>query len=114
MTVDTDVEDNKRVLNFFGMKVVELSSFRAIVLSKDMFMANTIKYKPEDTVIEVDNMRQFVKEFLAGNLTQHRKSEDLLEDWADKAKGIKYLVSENFASVAMDEGKDVLVEFYAP
>ena len=77
-----------------------------------MSMANTIKYKPEDGAIEVDNMREFVKEFLAGNLTPHRKSEDLPEDWADK--GVKYLVGENFASVAMDEGKDVLVEFYAP
>ena len=77
-----------------------------------MSMANTIKYKPEDGSIEVDNMREFVKEFLAGNLTPHRKSEDIPEDWADK--DVKYLVGENFASVAMDEDKDVLVEFYAP
>merc|ERR1712112_599025 len=80
VTVDTDVEDNKRMLDFFGLKEAELPSFRAIVLSDDMSMANTIKYKPED--------------------------------WADK--GVKYLVGENFASVAMDEEKNVLVEFYAP
>jgi protein disulfide-isomerase A1 len=112
VTVDTDVEDNKRMLDFFGLEEAELPSFRAIVLSDDMSMANTIKYKPEDGAIEVDNLREFVKEFLAGNLTPHRKSEDLPEDWADK--GVKYLVGENFASVAMDEEKDVLVEFYAP
>ena len=34
------------------------------------------------------------------------------EDWADK--GNKYLVGQNFAFVAMDEKKDVFVEFYAP
>merc|ERR1712181_93029 len=42
----------------------------------------------------------------------HLKSEEQPEDW--DANEVKVLVSSNFASVAMAEGKDVFVEFYAP
>ena len=112
VTVDTDVADNKRLIDFLGIKEADLPSFRAIVLSEDMSMANTVQYKPEDDTIEVKNLRTFVKEFLAGNLKPHRKSEDIPEDW-DK-NGVKVLVGHNFVDVAMDVDKDVLVEFYAP
>merc|ERR550519_817211 len=112
VTVDTDVADNKRMLDFFGIKEAHLPSFRAIVLSEDMSMANTVQYKPDDNTTEVENIRTFVKEFLAGNLKPHRKSEDIPEDW-DK-NGVKVLVGHNFGDVAMDVNKDVLVEFYAP
>merc|ERR550519_965320 len=112
VTVDTDVADNKGMLDFFGIKEAHLPSFRAIVLSEDMSMANTVQYKPDDNTIEVENIRTFVKEFLAGNLKPHRKSEDIPEDW-DK-NGVKVLVGYNFGDVAMDVNKDVLVEFYAP
>jgi protein disulfide-isomerase A1 len=107
VTINTDEDDHKRILEFFGMKEDELPSFRAIRLAEDM-----AKYKPENAAIEGDNIRAFVKEFLAGNLKQHLMSEEIPEDW-DK-EGVKVLVGKNFADVAMDAEKDVLVEFYAP
>jgi protein disulfide-isomerase A1 len=107
VTINTDEDDHKRILEFFGMKEDELPSFRAIRLAEDM-----AKYKPDNAAIEGDNIRAFVKDFLAGNLKQHLMSEEIPEDW-DK-EGVKTLVGKNFADVAMDAEKDVLVEFYAP
>merc|ERR1712045_178781 len=53
-----------------------------------------------------------LKQLKAGELTPHLKSEEQPEDW--DANPVKVLVSSNFASVAMAEGKDVFVEYYAP
>merc|ERR1712240_209866 len=71
-----------------------------------------LKYKPEDASLTEENMRSFLKEFLAGSLSPHLKSEDLPEDW--DSNPVKVLVGKNFAEVALDTEKDVLVEFYAP
>jgi len=107
VTINTDEEDHKRILEFFGMKQEEIPSFRAIRLEEDM-----AKFKPDNDAIEVENLKSFVGEFLAGNLKQHLMSEEIPEDW-DK-DGVKILVGKNFADVALNTEKDVLVEFYAP
>ena len=107
VTVDTDEEDHKRILEFFGMKEDEIPGMRLIKLAEDM-----AKYKPEDNSITDANIRSFVKDFLEGKLKQHLLSEDIPEDW-DK-EPVKVLVGKNFQEVAMDKTKDVLVEFYAP
>merc|ERR1712080_171010 len=91
VTINTDEEDHKRILEFFGIAESELPTFRAIKL---------------------ENIKAFVAKFLAGELKQHLMSEEIPEDW-DK-EGVKVLVGKNFHSVAMDTAKDVLVEFYAP
>jgi len=107
VTINTDEDDHKRILEFFGMKEDELPSFRAIRLAEDM-----AKYKPENAAIEEANLKDFVAKFLGGELKQHLMSEEIPEDW-DK-EGVKVLVGKNFADVALDTGKNVLVEFYAP
>merc|ERR1711890_99168 len=107
VTINTDEEDHKRILEFFGIAESELPTFRAIKLGEDM-----AKFKPEDDAIELENIKAFVAKFLAGELKQHLMSEEIPEDW-DK-EGVKVLVGKNFHSVAMDTAKDVLVEFYAP
>lgn len=107
VNVNTDEDDHKRVLEFFGIKEDELPSMRLIKLEEDM-----AKYKPEDASITEDNVRAFVKKFLAGELKQHLLSEEIPEDW-DK-EGVKVLVGKNFEEVAYNKDKNVLVEFYAP
>merc|ERR1711872_577032 len=59
-----------------------------------------------------DNIRALIKQFKAGELKPHLKSQELPEDW--DAAPVKVLVSSNFAEVALDSTKDVFVEFYAP
>merc|ERR1712214_210918 len=105
VTINTDEEDHKRILEFFGITESELPTYRAIKLGEDM-----AKYKPEDDKFE--NAEQFVADFMDGKLKQHLMSQDVPEDW-DK-EGVKVLVGKNFQEVAMNVEKDVLVEFYAP
>jgi len=107
VTINTDEEDHKRILEFFGILDTELPTFRAITLGEDM-----AKFKPVDDTIEGANVKAFVADFLAGNLKQHLMSEEVPEDW--DATGVKVLVGKNFHEVAMNVEKDVLVEFYAP
>jgi len=107
VTINTDEEDHKRILEFFAIKDEELPTFRAIKLGEDM-----AKFKPENDAIEPANVKSFVAEFLEGKLKQHLMSDDIPEDW-DK-EGVKVLVGKNFHDVAMNAEKDVLVEFYAP
>merc|ERR1712183_1236334 len=107
VTINTDEEDHKRILEFFGITEKELPTFRAIKLGEDM-----AKFMPDDDTIELENIKAFVAKFLAGELKQHLMSEEIPEDW-DK-EGVKVLVGKNFHDVAMDTNKNVLVEFYAP
>eukprot|EP00088_Acartia_fossae_P054933 TRINITY_DN6354_c1_g2_i1.p1 TRINITY_DN6354_c1_g2~~TRINITY_DN6354_c1_g2_i1.p1 ORF type:complete len:476 (-),score=188.87 TRINITY_DN6354_c1_g2_i1:185-1612(-) len=107
VTTNTDEEDHKRILEFFGIVDSELPTFRAIRLGEEM-----AKFKPEDDKFDADNVESFVTDFLDGKLKQHLMSEEIPEDW-DK-EGVKVLVGKNFHDVAMNTEKDVLVEFYAP
>merc|ERR1711945_6653 len=107
VTINTDEEDHKRILEFFGIVDSELPTFRAIRLGEEM-----AKFKPEDDKFDADNVKSFVADFLEGKLKQHLMSEEVPEDW-DK-EGVKVLVGKNFHEVAMNTDKDVLVEFYAP
>jgi len=107
VTINTDEEDHKRILEFFGITDSELPTFRAIKLGEDM-----AKFKPEDDSLATANVKSFVADFLEGKLKQHLMSEEIPEDW--DATGVKVLVGKNFHDVAMNAEKDVLVEFYAP
>merc|ERR1719187_268979 len=75
VTINTDEDDHKRILEFFGMKEEELPSFRAIRLAEDM-----AKYKPDNGEIEEANLKDFVAKFLAGELKQHLMTEEIPEE----------------------------------
>merc|ERR1712038_1329474 len=107
VTINTDEEDHKRIMEFFGMEESELPSMRIIRLEEDMS-----KFRPESTELSDANMRSFIKQYMDGSLKPHLMSQDVPEDW-DK-EPVKVLVGKNFVEVALDTNKDVLVEFYAP
>merc|ERR1719435_550508 len=84
-----------------------MPSMRIVKMEGDM-----LKFKPDSTELSDENIRVFVTKYLAGELKPHLMSQEVPEDW-DK-EPVKVLVGKNFAEVAMDVEKDVLVEFYAP
>jgi protein disulfide isomerase len=59
----------------------------------------------------VQNLKQFAQDYLAGKLEPHTKSEPVP---SDNSAPVTVVVGKTFESIVLDDSKDVLIEFYAP
>jgi protein disulfide-isomerase A1 len=107
VVVDSSQPDHQRIVEFFGIPASDLPAVRLIDIANEM-----AKFKPESKAITAEVLQKFADDFLSGNLKKHLMSEATPADW--DAKPVKILTGENFANVALDASKHVLVEFYAP
>jgi protein disulfide-isomerase A1 len=107
VSIDSDDEENERVLEFFGLKTSEVPAVRLITLKDEMS-----KFKPETSDITSAVLVDFVNAFFGGKLKPHLLTQEIPDDW-DKTP-VKILVGKNFHEVATDKTKTVLVTFIAP
>lgn len=61
--IDSDVDDNQRILEFFGLKKEECPAIRLITLEDEM-----TKYKPESDAITAESITKFCTLFTEGKL----------------------------------------------
>jgi len=104
--VDCDVEDNKRVMEFFGITEENCPDMRVINMEKNM-----AKFAPEKSDLSAEGVKAFVNGVLDGSIKRHLKSEEVPDN---SENAVKVVVGKNFNDLVLDPTKNVFVEFYAP
>ena len=70
------------------------------------------KFMPPKSMGHVADIETFIDDFVSGKVKPVLKSEEVPSD--NDSKNVKVLVGKNFNEIVNEEGKDVLVKFYAP
>merc|ERR1712088_211899 len=104
--VDCDVEDNKRVMEFYGITEENCPDMRVINMEKNM-----AKFAPEKDDLSAEGVKAFVNGVLDGSIARHLKSEEIPDN---SNNAVKVVVGKNFEELVKDPTKNVFVEFYAP
>ncbi|XP_012265942.1 protein disulfide-isomerase A3 [Athalia rosae] len=98
-------DDFQHELNEYGIDFAK--GDKPIILARD---AKNQKFSMSDE-FSVENFNAFLKDLEAGVLEPYLKSEPIPED---NSGNVKVAVAKNFDEVVNNNGKDTLIEFYAP
>jgi len=98
-------DDFQHELNEFGYDYVK--GDKPVVFARD---AKNQKYVMKDE-FSIEALEQFVKDVEGGKLEPYLKSEPIPED---NSGPVTVAVAKNFDEVVTNNGKDTLIEFYAP
>uniref|UniRef100_A0A673A5V0 Protein disulfide-isomerase n=1 Tax=Sphaeramia orbicularis TaxID=375764 RepID=A0A673A5V0_9TELE len=94
------------VLNYFGVSADEVPTVRLINMGTEK------KFGIPAGDLTVESLRQLCKDVVDGSAKPYYRSQEIPENWNEGP--VKVLVGKNFESVALDQTKNVFVEFYAP
>jgi len=97
-------DDFQHELNEYGYDFV---GDKPVILARD---AKNLKYALKSE-FSVENLRGWVEKLLEGELEPFIKSEEIPES---NDAPVKIAVAKNFDDIVINNGKDTLVEFYAP
>jgi len=99
-------EAMSHVLKYFGVSEDDAPTVRIINMETGK------KFNIATGDLSINSLRQLSQEVVDGSAEPYFRSEEIPDDWN---KGpVTVLVGKNFESVALDETKNVFVEFYAP
>ncbi|XP_076178600.1 disulfide-isomerase A3 [Ptiloglossa arizonensis] len=98
-------DDFQHDLNDFGIDFVK--GDKPVILAKN---ANNQKFVMKDE-FTIDAFEAFLKDLEADVLEPYMKSESIPED---NSGNVKVAVARNFDEIVTNNGKDTLIEFYAP
>ena len=104
VTVGTDAD---RVLQYFGVSADDMPTSVLVNMPPN----SSMKKFMFDGDMSVSDLTAFVDSYFAGDLKPFLKSDPIPES---QDEAVYTLVGTEFEKVALDEKKDVLVEFYAP
>merc|ERR1719204_2685119 len=104
--VDCDVEDNKRVMEFFGITEENCPDMRVINMEKNM-----AKFAPEKSDLTADGVKAFVNGVLDGSIKRHLKSEEIPDN---SGNAVNAVICIALNALVLGPTKNVFVEFYAP
>lgn len=98
-------DDFQHELNEYGIDFAK--GDKPIVLARD---SKNQKFSMSDE-FSVENFEAFLKDLEGGALEPYLKSEPIPED---NSGNVKIAVAKNFDDIVTNNGKDTLIEFYAP
>jgi len=99
---------NDRVTEYFGIKKADQPTAAIINMPEGGSMK---KFNLGHSQVNKAVLSTFVSDYLEGKLTPTLKS---AEPPADNSAPVKVVVGKTFEQIALDNTKDVLLEFYAP
>ena len=97
-----------RIVSYFGITKEQMPTAVLVSMPEGEPMK---KFAYEGAALDAAGMTAFAERFFSGSLKPFLKSEDVP---AGPDNGVTVVVGKNFKEVALDAGKDVLLEFYAP
>lgn len=113
-SVDVGEEDHRRMVEFLGVRHrINNDTFPSMRIVTMEGSGPPIRYRPEDTSVTEENLKDFVTRYVAGEIPRDYYTEPLPKDW--DSNPAKYITAKNFRSLVLENtSRPSLVMWFAP